>query len=81
MLSSMSLGAAEIAQRTGIRHLARWAIWYLKLALQVRRERQMLAALDDAQLTDIGLTRIEADVEASRDFLDVPYNRRSRLYL
>lgn len=81
MSASLSMTATALAERIGLRRWSRWIIRYLGLARQVRRERRMLAALDERQLDDIGLTRTDADTEASRDFLDVPYNRRSRLYL
>lgn len=38
----------------------------------VRRERQLLATLDDRMLKDIGLTRTEANLEAARPGWDVP---------
>ena len=40
--------------------------------LALRRERQRLALLDDHLLEDIGLSRREADDEASRKDWDVP---------
>ena len=47
----------------------------LELALQVRRERRMLAGLSDAMLKDIGLTRADVDCEARRALWDVPADR------
>jgi uncharacterized protein YjiS (DUF1127 family) len=41
-------------------------------ALQVRRERLHLAALDEHMLTDIGLTRDEAEAEARLPLWDAP---------
>jgi uncharacterized protein YjiS (DUF1127 family) len=47
----------------------------LELAMQVRRERRMLAALDDRALKDVGFQRGEAQVEAQRSFWDLPNDR------
>ncbi|MGL6209400.1 MAG: DUF1127 domain-containing protein [Paracoccaceae bacterium] len=44
----------------------------LAQALSVYSQRQKLAALDDAALADIGLTRYEAQAEANRPLWDVP---------
>ena len=46
---------------------ARLAAWRA-----LRRQRAQLAALDTAALDDIGLTRGQANSEASRPFWDVP---------
>ena len=43
-----------------------------KVRRQVRRERLMLADLDDRMLKDIGITRAEARFEAARSRWDVP---------
>ncbi|WP_040818436.1 DUF1127 domain-containing protein [Litoreibacter arenae] len=40
------------------------------------RQRKALAALDDTSLTDIGLTRAEADAEAQRPVWDAPAHWR-----
>jgi uncharacterized protein YjiS (DUF1127 family) len=47
----------------------------LELALQVRRERRMLAGLSDGMLKDIGLTRADVDREARRSLWDLPADR------
>jgi uncharacterized protein YjiS (DUF1127 family) len=47
----------------------------LELALQVRRERRMLAGLRDGILKDIGLTRADVDLETHRTLWDVPADR------
>jgi uncharacterized protein YjiS (DUF1127 family) len=46
----------------------------IELALQVRRERRVLLAMDDRMLKDLGLNGI-AYAEASRPFWDVPVDR------
>ena len=38
-------------------------------------QRQALARLDDRTLADIGLTRAQAQAEASRPIWDIPANR------
>lgn len=42
--------------------------------LAVWRQRRQLKALDTAALSDIGLSRREADAEANRPVWDVPNN-------
>ncbi|MGF1501903.1 MAG: DUF1127 domain-containing protein [Paracoccaceae bacterium] len=42
---------------------------------EVRRQRRTLARLTDAQLRDIGVSRADADAEASRPFWDLPAHR------
>jgi uncharacterized protein YjiS (DUF1127 family) len=49
------------------------ALW-LRRALSVQRQRARLATLDDRMLRDIGLTRAEAEAEATRPAWDVPSN-------
>jgi uncharacterized protein YjiS (DUF1127 family) len=44
----------------------------LRQVYNVWRSRCALAALDDAALNDIGLTRVNAQSEAGRPFWDVP---------
>jgi uncharacterized protein YjiS (DUF1127 family) len=45
------------------------------LALRVRRERQLLASLDERTLKDIGYDSSDAGAEAHRSFWDLPVNR------
>ena len=50
---------------------------FLDLARHIgatHRQRQNLGALDAAALNDIGLTRTQADAEATRPIWDVPPN-------
>ncbi len=44
--------------------------------LTLWRSRQHLKSLDDRALQDIGLTRAEADAEATRPIWDVPHTWR-----
>jgi uncharacterized protein YjiS (DUF1127 family) len=46
----------------------------VELALQVRRERRILLAMDDRMLKDLGLNG-SAYAEANRPFWDVPAER------
>jgi uncharacterized protein YjiS (DUF1127 family) len=39
------------------------------------RQRQQLAALSDEMLKDLGLSRVDIEVEANRPFWDEPYRR------
>ncbi len=47
----------------------------IELALQVRRERRMLAGLSDSMLKDVGLTRADVHRETGRALWDVPVQR------
>jgi uncharacterized protein YjiS (DUF1127 family) len=47
----------------------------LELALQVRKERHLLASLDERMLKDLGFNRGAACTEAHRSFWDVPVDR------
>ncbi len=49
---------------------------FLGAALAARAQRKALSELDDCALQDIGLSRREADIEASRPLWDVPANWR-----
>jgi uncharacterized protein YjiS (DUF1127 family) len=47
----------------------------IELALQVRRERRMLADLSEGMLKDLGLTRADVAGESGRAIWDVPADR------
>jgi uncharacterized protein YjiS (DUF1127 family) len=47
----------------------------IELALQVRRERRMLAGLSDGMLKDVGLTRADVQRETGRALWDLPAER------
>lgn len=44
--------------------------------VSVAHQRRALAALDDALLADLGLTRAEAETEANRPVWDMPQTGR-----
>ncbi|MEM7774635.1 MAG: DUF1127 domain-containing protein [Pseudomonadota bacterium] len=48
------------------------AFQWVRYALQIRRERQSLAALDERILKDIGLSKSMAFRESTRGFFDTP---------
>lgn len=49
----------------------------LSYLLGLWRQRRALAALEDHQLADIGLSRAQAEDEANRPIWDVPQNWRA----
>ena len=63
-------GSAQFGRRISQLFLA------IELALQVRRERRMLAGLSDGMLKDIGLTRADVHRETGRALWDVPADRQ-----
>jgi len=48
----------------------------ISLAFSARRSRRALGQLDESALRDIGMTKHEAETEASRPIWDVPRNWR-----
>ncbi len=48
---------------------------HLQLLDDIRRERQVLATLDDRILRDLGIDRATARHESSRPWWDIPANR------
>ncbi|WP_136439237.1 DUF1127 domain-containing protein [Pacificoceanicola onchidii] len=67
MIRALPLIAPQIALRP-LSRLGQWAA--------LARQRRALARLDDAALSDIGLSRDAAQSEASRPFWDAPSNWR-----
>lgn len=68
MTTPHSVAVNRVVRRTARRFsdlFARLAGW-----IALARERRQLAALDDARLKDLGLTRGEAAREAARPFWD-----------
>jgi uncharacterized protein YjiS (DUF1127 family) len=48
------------------------AVTTVQAAFLVRRQRRALMALDDRMLADIGLSRSQAYLEATRPMIDLP---------
>jgi uncharacterized protein YjiS (DUF1127 family) len=61
------ISAAAVATQL----LSRAMLW-----LEVRRQRRQLQSLSDAMLRDIGLSRADAEREATRPFWDLPWDAR-----
>lgn len=64
------------ADLAGLR-AASWAK-LVRLAWQVRRERDQLARLTPEQLADIGIHPTVADLEVNRELFDLPKHRVAR---
>lgn len=62
----------QIALRHGLRHARRPLHLRLLDLVELHRQRRALAALDDARLRDIGLSREDAEAEARRPLWDAP---------
>lgn len=69
-MCSPTLSTARTANRQRPGWLARLRLW-----LALARERRQLARLDDTALSDLGLTRWQAEREARRPFWDGPDRR------
>ncbi|MEO0798192.1 MAG: DUF1127 domain-containing protein [Pseudomonadota bacterium] len=67
---SRTIASASAALATTASHGAQRAIGLAGHAVTVWRERRALRTLDDRLLNDLGLTRVEADREASRSPFD-----------
>ena len=72
--SAASLPQAMVGPGHTARHLWR-AIGALELAFRIRRERRLLAGLDERALKDIGFTAAEAHAESTRLIWDLPVDR------
>ena len=59
-------------------HLAVELVSRVRLCWQVADERRALARLDERELEDIGITRLEAIGEADRAFWDIAEFSRDR---
>ena len=71
----MSIHATDFSHHTPV--TAKSFLTTFRMSLTARRQRAALAKLDDAALADIGLTRLQANIEAKRPLWDVPANWRS----
>jgi len=47
----------------------------LSAGAAIARERKALRQLSESQLSDMGITRAQADAEAARDYFDIPMER------
>lgn len=72
MTAHSSHRSAALSRRSRPSFLA-----WVSTSLAVYRQRRRLAALDDAALRDIGLTRSQAQQEANRPIWDAPDRWRS----
>lgn len=69
MPESIAFFPSPVDTRPSMAHrLHRW----LNAVLATADERRKLAALDDRQLADIGVSRATVDAEAARPFWDLP---------
>ena len=76
MFASLHNSTLAIARVQARSPLAGIAIW-LRQVLNLRAGRKHLITLDDARLSDIGLTRAQAMAEAARPLWDVPRGWRA----
>ena len=67
-LHTSSLAVARLQARSPLASVAA----RLRQAINMRAERKHLTTLDDARLSDIGLTRAQVMAEAARPLWDVP---------
>ena len=70
---STTLATSEAGLTDGIAQLARQWIAFMRLKLQIRRERRQLAHLSNAMLKDIGIESGAAQAEAQQT--DIPATR------
>ncbi len=63
----------QIAIKTHCKPRRSFSLTSLWDALSLRRQRRSLAKLDDRALNDIGITREQAEAEASRPIWDAPH--------
>ena len=62
----------QIAIKRNCQPRRRFGLKVIVDLLSLRRQRQTLARLDDRALKDIGITREQAEAEASRSIWDAP---------
>lgn len=56
------------------RMVERLLAWVAMIA-QIHHEREQLAQLSERELLDMGIDRVDANMESKRDLLDIPDNR------
>ncbi|MEX0340066.1 MAG: DUF1127 domain-containing protein [Arenibacterium sp.] len=62
----------QIAIHRNSKPRRRFGLTFLRDAMSLGRQRRSLARLDDRALKDIGITREQAEAEASRSVWDAP---------
>ena len=79
-MTDIALTPCHVARGTArIGHVLLNLLDRIELALEVRRQRRSLLALDNGLLKDVGLDRGSAYAEAARPFWDIePQLRRCR---
>lgn len=75
MFASLHTSKLAVAQVQSASRVA-GTLARIRYAMILRGERKQLAGFDAARLADIGLTRAQADIEASRPIWDVPHGWR-----
>jgi|GEM_PF-991534 len=71
---AVGLDSADSKSPSLLRRLGHLLAW-VGLILQIRRERNQLAQLNDHQLRDIGITREQAGRESFKGLTSIPPNR------
>lgn len=76
-LHSPTTHGLSIKQRLAVRLACHWQLFKLRQA--IKRERQLLRSLDERALKDIGISRVDALIEARRPGRDIPAYRLPRI--
>ncbi len=71
-LTSTELSDNNTPIGTGITDRVKWMLTHALKAYEINAERRQLAKLTDQQLSDIGITRSQAQKECKRSVFDLP---------